>query len=304
MKLKPVQVRMIPGPDQPGVSGINTVVRAYGALAPQYGINFVDHEADVSIVHGGMGGRRYKEYQADIAMLHGIYFTAEYRAQTHEKWANRLVIDNIMGAKVVTVPSNWVAATLRKEFKIDPYILEHGVFWEEWQHDTEVKSNQVFWGKNRMFEDVCDPVDLVKIAWAMPDIRFITTMAPDTAPDNVIPMGLLDSVAIKKMVQESAIVLSTIKETWGLLYIEAMAAGTPVVTTNVGHVPNFVKHGVAGYCYRHGDIEDMQRGIRWTLENRNILSRNSRIVAKRYPWQRAMTKLRRIIDYTMSLKEI
>jgi hypothetical protein len=293
---------MIPGPGHPGISGINTVINSYGEMASDYGINFVSSGGDVSIIHGGMGGRKHMAKQCDIAMLHGIYFTAEYPAKRWEKWANRLVIDNILSAKVVTVPSDWVAKTLRKEFKIDPYILEHGVFWDYWQHDIPVKPNQIFWGKNRIFEDVCDPVDLLKIAEVMPDIDFITTLAPTRRPANVHQMGLLKPHEIKPIIQESAVVLSTIKETWGLLYMEALAAGTPVVASNVGHVPNLVRHGVGGYCYRHGDLEDLRRGILWTIENREVLSRNAKIIAKNYSWDKTMLKLRRILEYVMEIK--
>ncbi len=290
---------MIPPPNISGVSGINTVVNSYGEIAPDYDIHFVNSGEDISIIHGGMGGRKHQSMQADIAMLHGIYFTAEYHAPRWEKWANRLVIDNIMSAKTVTVPSDWVAKTLRKEFKIDPYILEHGVFWDYWQHDQQVKPTQIFWGKNRIFEDVCDPADLVKAAYSMPDLTFVTTLAPDYHPPNVHPVGILKPHEIRRVVQESAIVLSTVKETWGLLYIEALAAGTPVVTSNVGHVPNLVRHGIGGYCYRHGDIEDMQRGIRWTLEHRDTLSKNGKVIAKEYSWDKTMITLRQILEHTM-----
>jgi hypothetical protein len=36
-------------------------------------------------------------------------------------------------------------------------------------------------------------------------------------------------------------------EGWGLIYAEAMASGTPCVTTDVGGVPEMIRDGVDGY---------------------------------------------------------
>jgi glycosyltransferase involved in cell wall biosynthesis len=294
---------MIPEPSSAGgPSGIRTVIEAYHKLAGDYGISFVQGDADISIVHAGLGGKKGVRSQADIAMLHGIYFSAEYPAHAWEFRANERVIENAMTALTVTVPSDWVAITLRKEFKIDPYVLEHGVFWDEWQHNQAHKKDVVFWGKNRIFEDVCDPGGLLAIADRMPDINFITTLAPDDAPSNVHAVGLLGPDDIKRVVQKSGVVLSTIKETWGLLYIEAMAAGTPVVTVNNGHVPKLVEHGVTGYHYRHNNFVDMEMGIRWCLKHRDVLSANAREAAKEYSWDKVMGRLRKIIAVTLEKK--
>lgn len=298
------RVKMIPElANAGGPSGIRTVIEAYHRLAIEYGITFVGDDEDISIVHAGLGGSKGERSQADIAMLHGVYFSAEYQAHVWERRANQRVIENAMSALTVTVPSEWVAITLRKEFKIDPYILEHGVFWDEWQHNEKYNPRLVFWGKNRIFEDVCDPRSLLEVASAMPDLTFITTLAPDDAPKNVHVLGVMPQEEIKRVVQKSAIVLSTIKETWGILYIEALAAGTPVVTVKNGNVPSLVEHGTTGYHYRYNNIVDMVQGIRWCLKYRDQLSKNANIAAKRYSWDMVMGKLRKILKITEERKE-
>jgi len=284
-------------------SGIATVIRVYHRLADDFGIEFVDAGHDLAIVHGGMGGRAALVEQCDIAMLHGIYFTAEYPALKWEWKTNSSVIKSIVNALSVTSPSDWVAATLRREFKIDPYLLDHGVFFQEWAHNKKYNPRQIFWGKNRIFTDVCDPTSLLDLAVRMPEYTFITTLAPRNAPDNVIAIGVLDEDDIKRVVQESAIVLSTIRETWGILYMEAMAAGTPVVSANVGHVPKLAPHGVASYCYAESNLEDMERGVRWALKNRDVLSKNSIWIAKQYPWENSMRTLRQILEVTRRKKD-
>lgn len=301
-----IQVKMFPAISSVRNSrgGIPTVIRAYHRYADDYGIEFVDSDSyDLSISHAGLGGSSAGRAQCEIAMLHGIYFTAEYAAKKWEMNANRLVIDSINSALSVTTPSDWVAATLRREFKIDPYIIQHGVDFDSWQHSHKYNRNQVFWGKNRIYEDVCDPTPLAIIANRMPDLNFVTTLSPENSPPNVKAVGLLDEYGIREAVQKSAIVLSTIRETWGILYMESMAAGTPVVTTNVGHVPVMSPHGVAGYTYMDGSVDDMERGIRWAIENRSVLSENSRHIARQYSWDKAMTQLRQVLDVTRRKKD-
>jgi N-acetyl-alpha-D-glucosaminyl L-malate synthase BshA len=46
-------------------------------------------------------------------------------------------------------------------------------------------------------------------------------------------------------------------ESFGLAALEAMAAGTPVVATNAGGIPEIIVHGKNGYLSEVGDVEQM-----------------------------------------------
>lgn len=76
----------------------------------------------------------------------------------------------------------------------------------------------------------------------------------------------------------------SLHETFGLVFMEAMACGTPVVAFDNTAVPEVVRHGVTGYLARSKDLEDLTQGIRCLLDDdaqRQRLGRQAREVVER-----------------------
>jgi len=55
-----------------------------------------------------------------------------------------------------------------------------------------------------------------------------------------------------------------------------MSVGTPVVAFNVGGISDIVSHKVDGYLSKCCDVDDMVKGIEWSLCNLDILKENAR----------------------------
>ncbi|MEB3882217.1 glycosyltransferase family 1 protein [Lyngbya sp. CCY1209] len=85
-------------------------------------------------------------------------------------------------------------------------------------------------------------------------------------------------------------------ETLGLVLLEAMAAGTPVVAARSGGIPDIVTDGVNGHLFdpadENGAIEATKRLLSRGAE-RELLRQNARLEAERWGWAAATQQLRR-----------
>src|SRR5690606_14150660 len=74
--------------------------------------------------------------------------------------------------------------------------------------------------------------------------------------DDVVFLGKQESVA-ELLACADLLLLPSTSEAFGLVALEALACGTPVVATDVGGIPEVVTHGETGYLAPVGAIEEM-----------------------------------------------
>jgi glycosyltransferase involved in cell wall biosynthesis len=83
-------------------------------------------------------------------------------------------------------------------------------------------------------------------------------------------------------------------ETFGLVVVEAMAAGLPVVASRVGGVRDVVQEGINGYSYDSGDIRALVNGVRAIAADRarmNAMGRAARTFAETQSWDAMMDEV-------------
>nr|AUG32419.1 Sulfolipid sulfoquinovosyldiacylglycerol biosynthesis protein (Sulfolipid synthase) [Paulinella longichromatophora] len=92
-------------------------------------------------------------------------------------------------------------------------------------------------------------------------------------------------------------------ETLGLVLLEAMAAGCPVVGANRGGIPDIVTNGINGYLYEPEDKDSLIIATRKLLgnnEERLALREAARKEAERWGWKSATEQLRNYYQEILS----
>ncbi|MFN2129590.1 MAG: N-acetyl-alpha-D-glucosaminyl L-malate synthase BshA [Anaerolineae bacterium] len=90
-----------------------------------------------------------------------------------------------------------------------------------------------------------------------PDAGLAQQLAQDLGVlDRVHFTGVLDGVA-DLLREANVLLLPSETESFGLVALEAMASGVPVVATHVGGLPEVVEHGVTGFLAPLGDVDKM-----------------------------------------------
>ena len=100
-----------------------------------------------------------------------------------------------------------------------------------------------------------------------------------------------------------AFVFPSRTETLGLVLLEAMAAGCPVVAANSGGIPDIVTNGENGFLF---DPKDEQGAIAATKRifdrgaERELMRRNARIEAEKWGWNASTRQLQQFYDEVLS----
>lgn len=294
-----MRVLMIPGLGQEGdrTTGISAVVHKYVEYLPKhFDVKFVKDDPDIIVSHAGITGKA-----CDVSVLHGIYWTGDYNASRAEYAVNAKIADSVRSAKQITVPSHWVKKTIERDLRLSPHVIPHGIEWEEWQGKSETK-DYILWNKNRL-DRICDPTAMQELAKLSPEHNFLTTFAIRNNADNVKVIGKQSFDDMKVIVKEANIYLSLVKETFGIGVLEALASGVPVLGWDYGGNQELIEHCVNGYLAEPFNYEDLQYGLEYCLEHRDVLGRNARETAKKWKWIDAVSKLYDVLKLANTPKD-
>ena len=110
------------------------------------------------------------------------------------------------------------------------------------------------------------------------------------------------------VIQYDALVLPTLFEGFGLVIVEAMAAGLPVITTAHSIGEDLISQGENGYLVNVRSVEDLVDSITnlrsLTDEAYEVMSNQAIQTAKLYSWTRYQDNLGNFIkDLNLTLSE-
>jgi len=98
--------------------------------------------------------------------------------------------------------------------------------------------------------------------------------------EKVLFLGKQNNISDLLSISDLKLLLSE-KESFGLVLLEAMACGVPCIGTNIGGIPEVIKHGETGYIVELGDIEAVADHAIHLLTNSSLLTDFSQQARKR-----------------------
>jgi glycosyltransferase involved in cell wall biosynthesis len=89
--------------------------------------------------------------------------------------------------------------------------------------------------------------------------------------------------------------ISSDYESFGMVLLEAMSCGTPVVGPSIDYIPEIVPNGKCGILYKKGDVTELADALTYILKSPDIadqLGRNGQdFISSRHTWSQKAAKL-------------
>ena len=88
-------------------------------------------------------------------------------------------------------------------------------------------------------------------------------------------------------------------ESFGIVLVEAMSAGTCVVASNLGAFQRVLNDGKSGFLFKNGDSQDLARTIIFALENPQTCEKKKKdanLMVNRFDWHTVTTQIETVYD--------
>ncbi|CAF3270863.1 unnamed protein product [Rotaria socialis] len=89
-------------------------------------------------------------------------------------------------------------------------------------------------------------------------------------------------------------IYASVSETFGQVYLEAMACGTPVIAAEGGQLKEFFVNGEHGYLWEPDDLDSAEEAVREAMKDRKYLSTKARTQALKHSWEAASDQINSI----------
>ncbi len=280
------------GPDRAD-GGIRRVSDAQNLFLPSFGwtCQYSPDDVDVIANHGTALAERPDT--SLVAHCHGLYWH-DYEWPLWSEDANRRVMETIVRADAVTAPSQWVAQAIARGTLRKPSVIYHGVDTDAWAPPEDGSRPYVLWNKARV-DAVSSPDDMQKLAEMVPHIRFVSTFGQETS--NVKIIGKTDYERQKGLVQHARVYLATVRETFGISTLEALASGVPVVGWDYGGQSEIIRQEETGILVSRGDFGMLASALQTVWNERDRYSRAAREdTLARWQWRDKVEQYAHLYD--------
>ena len=206
-------------------------------------------------------------------------------------------------ADAITVVSNFLRDETYRQFDVHRDLQVIYNFIDPERHESEpcpcipdcmqkTQKTLMHISNFRPVKRIRDVVSIfAKVNEAMDSRLILIGDGPDTsvARETAEELGILDRVKFVGVVDRVApllnfadlFLLPSSTESFGLVALEAMASGVPVIASAVGGIPEVVEHGATGYLEPVGDVEAMSTRAIELLRDEELRSQFSRAARER-----------------------
>ena len=119
--------------------------------------------------------------------------------------------------------------------------------------------------------------------------------------------SLTDESLKKQYLDNDVFVLPSINEAYGIVFLEAMQFGLPVIGCNLGGAQEIIEDGVNGYLVDSKDEQGLAEFITLLDNDRELLKKMSELVQKKYSqhptWDESSKKIRTFLMSLIQKKE-
>jgi phenylacetate-CoA ligase len=109
-------------------------------------------------------------------------------------------------------------------------------------------------------------------------------------------LGFVENSRIPAVLSNASAFLNTsLVDNQPVSIIEAFAAGIPVISSNVGGVPNLVTHGVSGLLFEPGDVDRLSEHMLFIAEcpdRADTLAIRAKAITQQFSWPAVFQRLR------------
>jgi len=142
-------------------------------------------------------------------------------------------------------------------------------------------------------QEIMEDIHLVLAGrWGWESKKLLTLVSDLNVTENVHFPGYIDQEDMAYLYNLAKVfVYPSFYEGFGLPVLEAMACGTPVITSNISSMPEFV--GNSGILVDPNDIDQLERSIKELLINERLreeLKKKSILKAKEFTWKNTALK--------------
>lgn len=112
---------------------------------------------------------------------------------------------------------------------------------------------------------------------------------------------------IRLLKKATVLVLPSVLEGFGLVILESLASGTPVITSDMEGPKDIITNGVDGFLTKPLDVKEVAEKIQYILEHRDIAMgmglRGKQKVHEKYSWDKTVDKINNIIEALVMLRQ-